>query len=437
MQLRFGLILGIALAAGLGCSGSAAEQGTERGACYGNGTCNEGLTCLSDICVAAPDAQVVADAGEVGADAQADAGEAMPDAAGPDDAAVDGSVGLDAAPADSGAPDTGPQDTGPTDAAADAGLPDTGPGDTGGADSGPADTGAPDAGRPDAGPDANCNPVDTTGCPAGAAFCLWDPRNDRRSCDLAQGNLVLEQGCDVAAQDCAPGFACTQTAGQSQPECHRVCDVFAGGLSCQNLMGRHPVYNCSVINGSQQYGVCLGRGSFCDPLGPPCPTGEVCSFTGQNQTTCSPQGTAQRDQPCNLASNCAANQGLCIDLGSGGNCRLACDPNQMNPCGANARCTQITGQSFGVCLPVACQPFTNPCPSGSVCSAANGPVECRPAGVAPLGGACSAAMECAAPGVCVDLGAGDRCEQPCDANNACVAPQVCLTLTGFGFGVCR
>lgn len=424
------------MGAGFGCSGdSDPAPGTERGACYGNGTCNEGLICLSEVCVTplapGPDAgPPAADAGETGTDAAAPGPDATADAGETPDSGetLDAGAPEDAAAPDSAFPDVGPLDTG---------VADGGPVDTGPVDSGASDASAADAGRPDAGPDTQCNPVDTSGCPALSAFCLWDPRNDRRSCGPAPGNLVLEQTCDAALQNCAPGFACLQTAGQTGPQCHRVCDVFAGGLSCQNLMGRHPVYNCSVINGSQQYGVCLGRGSFCTPLGPPCPSGEVCSFTGQGQTTCSAQGTALRDQPCSIVNNCAPSEGLCIDLGSGSSCRLACDPAQANACGANARCTQITGESFGVCLPVTCQPFTNPCPGGFVCSAVNGPVECRPAGGVPIGGSCSAAAECASPGLCVDLGAGLRCEQPCDANNACTSPQLCVNLIGFGFGVCR
>jgi hypothetical protein len=35
-------------------TGSAAA-GTERGPCYGNGTCNEGLTCASNVCVRLPE----------------------------------------------------------------------------------------------------------------------------------------------------------------------------------------------------------------------------------------------------------------------------------------------------------------------------------------------------------------------------------------------
>ncbi len=35
---------------------AAAAAGSERGACYGNGTCNDGLTCLSELCVRPPGA---------------------------------------------------------------------------------------------------------------------------------------------------------------------------------------------------------------------------------------------------------------------------------------------------------------------------------------------------------------------------------------------
>lgn len=41
-----------------------AAQGTERGACYGNGTCNDGLQCLSDLCVKSGDAPPDAPAAE-------------------------------------------------------------------------------------------------------------------------------------------------------------------------------------------------------------------------------------------------------------------------------------------------------------------------------------------------------------------------------------
>ncbi len=431
MHARSGFLPIFVLLGALGCSDNAttAAPGSERAPCYGNGTCNAGLVCLSDLCVAGstpPDAgQSTPDAGS----AQPDAGSAEPDADVPDTSVgdagpLDSGLDADAEPADAGRPpDSGVHDSGAIDVGVDAGQ---------------ADTGVVDAGRPDAGPDTVCNPVDTTGCAGGTDFCLWDPRIDRRTCGSANGNIVLERACDETLQNCAPGFACTQTTGQAAPECHRVCDVFTGGVSCQNLGGRHPVYNCSVINGSQQYGVCLGRGSYCDPLLTPCASGtEVCSFGPGNQFTCNPAGTALRDQPCDVSNNCASNQGICTNLGAGEFCRVACDPAQANACGANSRCSQLTGLTFGVCLPTSCQPFTDPCPPGAVCSPTAGPIECRPAGNVAIGGSCSVAMECATPGVCVNLGSGARCEAPCDTNNGCTSPQACVSLINFGFGVCR
>jgi hypothetical protein len=39
-----------------GAGGGSAADGAERGRCYGNGTCNTGLVCLSDLCVRPPGA---------------------------------------------------------------------------------------------------------------------------------------------------------------------------------------------------------------------------------------------------------------------------------------------------------------------------------------------------------------------------------------------
>lgn len=53
-QWIFVACAGLAIA---GCSDqSELQQGTERGACYPNSTCNAGLTCLSNFCVRVPDA---------------------------------------------------------------------------------------------------------------------------------------------------------------------------------------------------------------------------------------------------------------------------------------------------------------------------------------------------------------------------------------------
>ena len=53
-----GITTALAVAAVLlaGCGGSKRAAGTEGGPCYGNATCNAGLTCLSELCVVAPGA---------------------------------------------------------------------------------------------------------------------------------------------------------------------------------------------------------------------------------------------------------------------------------------------------------------------------------------------------------------------------------------------
>lgn len=52
--------------AGCGKDSAAAAQGAERGACYGNGTCNDGLVCLSNLCVRPPGADCAEVAARLG-----------------------------------------------------------------------------------------------------------------------------------------------------------------------------------------------------------------------------------------------------------------------------------------------------------------------------------------------------------------------------------
>jgi len=63
------MIVALALAAAA-CSGkgksSTVAAGKERGACYGNGTCDQGLVCLSQLCVAPPGADCTAIADHLG-----------------------------------------------------------------------------------------------------------------------------------------------------------------------------------------------------------------------------------------------------------------------------------------------------------------------------------------------------------------------------------
>lgn len=91
------------------------SQGGERQGCYPNGSCNAGLTCLSDLCVASPDTGMVSDA------------------------AMDlGTRDVSDVPTDVSTPDTGTdagsRDVAPPDTGTDAGSPDV-----------PTDTPAPPA----------------------------------------------------------------------------------------------------------------------------------------------------------------------------------------------------------------------------------------------------------------------------------------------------
>ena len=58
-MIRFAVVLALAA-----CAQGKAADGAERGRCYGNGTCDEGLLCLSDVCVRPPpaDCSAVAEA---------------------------------------------------------------------------------------------------------------------------------------------------------------------------------------------------------------------------------------------------------------------------------------------------------------------------------------------------------------------------------------
>jgi pimeloyl-ACP methyl ester carboxylesterase len=61
-------VLFIVWVLGSGCSGSSSpsDTGSERGACYPNNTCNQGLTCLSGVCVSMPGADAGGDPGSDG-----------------------------------------------------------------------------------------------------------------------------------------------------------------------------------------------------------------------------------------------------------------------------------------------------------------------------------------------------------------------------------
>jgi hypothetical protein len=104
------LVAALLLAMCAACSDDdAKEAGTEGGPCFPNGTCMEGLTCASDLCVKM--------AGDAAAEDSTVAGDAAPG---------DSTVAGDAAPEDSAASDMPAQDTAQPDLGApDLPVPDT------------------------------------------------------------------------------------------------------------------------------------------------------------------------------------------------------------------------------------------------------------------------------------------------------------------------
>ena len=93
--------LAILLLAGCGM-----PAGSERGACYGNGTCDTGLTCLSGLCVRAGDVGAV-DGGVDAAIADGGLGDASSDADRDDAEVGDAGESPDAADGDGGVADAG------------------------------------------------------------------------------------------------------------------------------------------------------------------------------------------------------------------------------------------------------------------------------------------------------------------------------------------
>jgi len=82
----FGLVFALATALAAACGAAPKAEGTEGGPCYGNGSCNAGLACLSHLCVDAS-GYVVPGTGDASPDLTGPV--LTPDAAATPDAATD------------------------------------------------------------------------------------------------------------------------------------------------------------------------------------------------------------------------------------------------------------------------------------------------------------------------------------------------------------
>jgi hypothetical protein len=269
MRLNRVTWLGLALVAvaqvATGCGSSSDSsgpaRGAERGACYGNGTCNAGLRCLSNLCVVD------------GSDAAGAAGEAAGGSAtqiGSAGANEGGAGGLSAAAGEGGAA-----------IAASAGQ-----GGEGGASV--------------AGP---CDPVLQTGC-AASQRCTWiygaDPGVGAVGC-VPQGTLSVGAACTTPTtgnDDCKSGSACV--GGTCEP----ICDPDGVKGTCPSTR------YCAVYDGVFADSGATPSAGLCDPTcdpvtqkrntdgaaacGSPNPSVPTrgCYGTPGGAFTCAPAGTA-------------------------------------------------------------------------------------------------------------------------------------------------
>ncbi len=195
--------------------------GAERGPCYGNGTCDEGLTCLSDLCVVVPDQGP--DAGD-----QADIADA-PETDAPDGGDVPSQ------------PDADPMDTTDTGDTAEPVDADE-PGDTG-------DTGRPDDADDMGAPDARADLGDTgderfADLISRATFNQMFLHKDDPACE---GGLYTYDNL-VAAAEAYPEFARTGSAEVRKRE----VAAFLGNISHETTGGWS-----TAPDGPQTWGLCF------------------------------------------------------------------------------------------------------------------------------------------------------------------------------------
>lgn len=221
-MLRHAINLAIAAFFALSLIACGDAEGEERGPCYGNGTCNAGLVCLSEICVR--DTTTV------------DAGN---DLGGADLGGVDSGVdfGLDMALVDAGTVDAAAE----TDAGLDAGVDASTVG-------------------------AACDPWGVRTCASGercraSVHALVMSASAVGVCQPA-GTLGEDALCNFDADDqCAEGFACVHALRYSYEPlsgvCRRLCGRERG--SCAS-----PSAICT--GGPDAAGVCFDS---CDPLASP------------------------------------------------------------------------------------------------------------------------------------------------------------------------
>lgn len=153
---------------------------------------------------------------------------------------------------------------------------------------------------------------------------------------------------------------------------------------------------------------------------------------------CMPEGPAARGELCHPGRACSGGTTCLAFAEVDGRCFTPCDSEAGEGCAPGWDCLPMRTLSFGICLALSCTPFS--CGAGQVCDQTfdlerQELLGCVPSGQAPIGASCES-TRCAAPGFCVDLGPGPRCQTPCDQARPC-ASGTCIYLGGTEFGVCE
>jgi len=201
-----------------------------------------------------------------------------------------------------------------------------------------------------------------------------------------------------------------------------------------------------------------GGPSACNPVdGTGCPGSERCVLSVEGGGTSTDQACREAEgalagleAECDAATqNCEAGL-VCVGFQgeAGPTCRQVCSAGGSECDVVEGASTDYTcnefGDEFGVCLGFEpCAPQSpGDCAGDETCSVIDGETSatgCTPAGNAGEGMACGGGTACQSGLICLDLGGGAVCFQPCDEFTPCDDPegQRCTGLQDLDFGVCQ
>ncbi|MGA9524558.1 MAG: hypothetical protein WBV82_24085 [Myxococcaceae bacterium] len=241
-----------------------------------------------------------------------------------------------------------------------------------------ADAGTGDAGI-DAGADAGVDGGLTsctlgTPCPAGQSCLLVEDENQNLDPFCVPG------ACDLVAQDCPVGQACTYADVMGTTQRQRACSApgtaqegeacettgCVAGLVCVGGPGQTQCLRFCSTNADCGMGmecfqavefsgtserplVCTETPPTCDPLLQDCPSATDACYLTQTGAACTPAGSIAVGQPCTTGP--CVKGATCLGLGDGGSeCAVLCGyPNTLPTC-TTGQCAQLRTQGGGPVL---------------------------------------------------------------------------------------